>query len=425
MPTLETFARRYPGVPPEVMLKIDLLRQGVRVTDAPVGTRHYHHHDEQGQKKVDPRAHLQGSIVLPGGSTVFTAYNPASEYAVHIMPGSENVAICEGLDSEFICEATPGPRFVWTRSRTSQQTPMAAVFTPSLGGVCGPLAVFLLRHCEFAVSGDECRFCSWVRMGKSHEIRPNISDMRETLGSIWREQGAIGYLAFSGGSLFDRTKEADAFITYMDAVRQTGLELPATVAAIQALDPADSIRLREAGFNYACYSMEVWDQGAWDDILPGKARSVGRSHWMQCLADAVKVFGEGRVLCNFVAGIETAVPGLYASPEAAADSTLAGMRWCCENGIYPKYAAWIVSGGALYGDRKPAPLDYYARLITGRQQLYKEFSLQIPETDCRHCLTQSCEADLAILDPGRYGLGAAAPEVWNGRHEMAGTAVGA
>ncbi len=63
MPTLDAFANQYPDIPPSVMLKVDLLRRGVRLGLAPLGTRHYHHHDEQGQKTVDPRAHLQGSIV--------------------------------------------------------------------------------------------------------------------------------------------------------------------------------------------------------------------------------------------------------------------------------------------------------------------------------------------------------------------------
>jgi len=417
MPNLQNFARQYPDIPPSVMLKVDLLRRGVRLGAATVGTRHYHHHDEKGQKQVDARAHLQGSVSLPDGTTVFVGHNPKSPYAIHT-DAEVGTTLREGPADDVVCELEPGPQFGWTRDRTRNQTPMGSVFTPSLGGSCGPLAIFLLRHCEFAVASEECRFCSWVRMGKSQEIRPNVADMRETLSRIWEEQQAIGYLAFSGGSLFDRTKEANAFLTYFDAVRQTGLPLPPTVAAIQALDAPDSRRLREAGFDYACYSMEVWDDRAWQEVLPGKTRSVGRDHWMRCLVDAVTVFGPGQVLCNFVAGVETMVPGLYQSAEHAADATLSGMRWCYEHGIYPKYAIWIPSGGAVYADREPAPLEYYVHLIRGRQALYSEYSMSIPETDCRKCLTQSCEADLAHLDPARYGVGSAASD-WDARHRIA------
>jgi len=247
MPTLDALATRFPEIPPSVMLKIDLLRRGVRMGLAPVGTRHYHHHDEQGQKPVDPRAHIQGSVMLPDGTTVFVAHNPASPYVIEADPDTGRIRLREGERDEFITELMPGPRFGWTAARTAQQTPMAAVFSQSLGGTCGPLAIFLLRYCEFIKNDEECRFCSWVRMGKSHEVRPNVTDMREALGAIWAEQGSIGYLALSGGSLFNRTKEADAFLLYMDAARETGLPLPTTVAAIQALDRPDSARLRGAG----------------------------------------------------------------------------------------------------------------------------------------------------------------------------------
>lgn len=419
MSTLDALAARFPEIPPSVMLKIDMLRRGVRMGLAPVGTRHYHHHDEQGQKPVDPRAHIQGSVMLPDGTTVFVAHNPASPYVIELEPVTGGIRLCEGERHEFVADLAPGPRFAWTAARTAQQTPMAAVFSQSLGGTCGPLALFLLRYCEFIKNDEECRFCSWVRMGKSHEVRPNVADMREALGAIWAEQGSIGYLALSGGSLFDRTKEADAFLLYMDAARETGLPLPTTVAAIQALDRPDSARLRRAGFDYACYSMEVWDEAAWQTVLPGKAHSVGRARWMQCLSDAAEEFGPGRVLCNFVAGVETAVPGLYRSPQAAADATLEGMRWCYEQGVYPKWAVWIVSGGAVFSKNEPAPLEYYAHLIRGRQHLYADYDLPVPSTDCRHCLTQSCEGDLAVLDPARYALGAAGACDWNHRHPVA------
>lgn len=414
---------RYPDLPPAALLKIDLLRLGVRFVQE-VGTRHYHHHDERGQKpQVAERAHLQGSIQLPEGPHVFVAHSDESPYLLRGSGSQMRLSVDARGDGheEALCEVTPGPDFHWASSRTSHGTPMGTIFTPSLGGACGPIAAFLLRHCEFVVDNEECRFCSWVRMGKSFEMRPNVAEMRETLLAIQGEQRSIGYLAFSGGSLFNRTREADAFLAYMDAARQTEVPLPPTVAAIQAQDRPDSERLRAAGFDYACYSMEVWDNASWQAVLPGKSRSVGRARWMACLEEAVDVFGPGRVLSNFVAGIETAVDGAFASPEAAAESTLEGFRWCYERGIYPKYAVWIRGGGAGFGSKAPAPIEYYARLALGRQQMYDEWPLPVPESDCARCLTQSIEGDLALLDPERHGRGAAAPDAWQ-RHPAAATA---
>jgi len=422
MSHLDRLADRFPDIPPGVLLKADLLRRGARLDTEATGSRHYHHHDAGGQKAgLDPRAHVQGSVELPGGVHVFITHNANSPYVLRPAAQSLELSIDTGGDGreEIVCAVSAGPRFAWTSARTSRGTPLATLFTPSLGGACGPLAVFLLRHCEFAVAGEECRFCSWVRMGKSVEMRPDVDEMREAFAAITAEQRSVGYLAFSGGSLFNRTKEADAFLDYMRAMRETGARLPTTVAAIQALDRSDSVRLRDAGFDYVCYSMEVWHERAWDEVLPGKSRSLGRARWMECLQEAVDVFGPGRVLCNFVAGVETAVPDLYRSDEEAADSTLEGMRWCCEHGIYPKYAAWIVSGGARYGDRQAPSLDYLVRVMKGRQALYAEYAVPVPETDCQRCLTQSFEADLAVVDPARYAHGAAAARAWRACHPRA------
>lgn len=413
----------YPDIPAAVLLKIELLRLGVRLVEDDVGTRHYHHHDERGQKPVAARAHAQGSIQLPEGPHVFIAHNQRSPYILQRSGGDMWLSVEDGDGGhiEPICAVAEGPAFGWARRRTSTGTPMGTVFSPSLGGACGPIASFLLRHCEFAVHDEECRFCSWVRMGKSTEMRPNVSEMRETLAAIHDEQRSVGYLAFSGGSLFNRTKEADAFLAYMEAARDTGIPLPPTVAAIQALDHADSARLKRAGFDYVCYSMEVWDQRTWPAVLPGKARSLGRERWMECLQEAVNVFGPGKVLCNFVAGVETAVPGVFPTPLAAAESTVEGFRWCYEHGIYPKYAVWISGGGARFGDRPPAPMAYYAHLIAARQRMFTEYPLAVPDTDCQRCLTQSCEADLALLAPARYAGGPAALTAWH-RHAAAATA---
>ena len=391
-----------------VLLKADLLRRGIRV-ERP-----------RGSGDSTP-IRLQGSIELPGGVFAFAATNPSSPYLLVPQNGDGPLTLgVSGKDGfEPITDVKPGPRFRWTAARTSRGTPINTLFSPSLGGACGPLAVFLIRNCELAAAGEECRFCSYVHDDRVSVANPDVDDMREAMTAIRNEQRTMGYLAFSGGSLFDRTREADAYIRCMEAVRATGATLPATVAAIQALDRVDSWRLRNAGFDYACYSMDVWDRRLWPEVVPGKSRSLGREKWMARLQDAVDVFGKGRVLCNFVAGVEVVAPGRFSSVVEAVESTLDGMRWCCERGVYPKYASWIVTANSKYAERGPAPLEYFVRLMVGRQQLFREYDLRVPATECQRCLTQSFEADLARLDPARYGAGAAGIYQWHKAHPPA------
>lgn len=164
MSHLERLSETFPDVPPTVLLKAELLRCGVRLADAP---GHLHRHGEN----RDVRLH--GSIELPGGVYSLTAHNAASPYV--LLVGERGRRLTLGVDSrkgfEPIVEVKPGPRFRWTSARTSRGTPMATLFAPSAGGACGPLAVFLLRQCEFLANHEECRFCSWVRMGRPSESR--------------------------------------------------------------------------------------------------------------------------------------------------------------------------------------------------------------------------------------------------------------
>ena len=94
----------------------------------------------------DVRAHMQGSVELPGGIHVFITHNPASPYALLTDPDTGKMWVSSGDDQAHISEVEPGPRLQWPGQRTSRGTPMSALFSPSLGGACGPVAMFLLRH---------------------------------------------------------------------------------------------------------------------------------------------------------------------------------------------------------------------------------------------------------------------------------------
>lgn len=413
MSHLDRLSERFPEIPQAVLLKAELLRCGVRIGELASVPRR--------EPPSDQGPRLQGSIELAGGVYVYLAHHPKSPYVLQVGDGGRRLTlnIQSKTQLEPIVDVKAGPRFRWTSARTSRGTPMSSIFVPAVGGGCGPVAVLPLRHCEFADHDEECRFCAWMKGGSMAATPPDVEDVREAITAISEEQRTLGHLAFAGGSAIDRVREADAFVAFMRAVKQTGAKLPATLAATQALDRVDSMRLYNAGFDYALYAMEVWDRRVWPTVIPGKSRVVGRERWMLCLRDAVDVFGRGRVLCSFVAGVETATPNAFRSIDEAVDSTLMGMRWCYENGVYPKYSAWMPIPEARWADRGPAPLDYYVRLMVGRQQLYREYDMRVPSTDCQRCLTQSFEADLARLDPARYAPGPAGTYQWHKAHPLA------
>ena len=399
MKSLEGALRRYSNMPASIILKADMLRLGVRWEEQEqVGAKHFHHHDQKSEAAHDHGAHhFQGSMFFDDGTTFFLSFNPESPYALRPSNERGRFEILYGMeaDREKIAEVSMSTVYPWTSMKTRDGTPMGTVFSPSLGGRCGPIAVFLLRYCQYTKAGEECRFCSWVRMGRSHEVRPNLEHLRETYEEILRQQPEIGYLAMSGGSLLNRAKEADAYIAYLDALRELDLPLPPTCAAIQAMEEDDILRLRDAGFDYVAFNMEVWDEKAWPVIVPGKARHVGRDHWMELLVKAAKIFGPGRVLNNLVTGVEV-VDGLLTEEEGIR-STMEGFRWSIDNGIYPKYAIWVRGGGAIYSGKPGPSLDYFIGLALEREKIMKKCDLPRPAIDCFKCATQSLEYDFENL----------------------------
>ena len=108
-PTIESYSRKYPDVPPEVILKEDLLRLGVMLTDAALEaargcrTQAYYlfsynisgHHDlKEGVSTAAPE-----DIVFHGGPYQFkrtyvrVVLNGSSPYSIDIVDGKP--AICE------------------------------------------------------------------------------------------------------------------------------------------------------------------------------------------------------------------------------------------------------------------------------------------------------------------------------------------
>jgi hypothetical protein len=101
------------------------------------------------------------------------------------------------------------------------------------------------------------------------------------------------------------------------------------------IEKEDQKRLKDLGVTNVCFDLEVWDEDLWSQLLPGKAKAVGRKEWLRRLDDAVDVFGRGHVGTNFVAGFECAPRAGFMSQENALESYTGGFRELVERGIVP------------------------------------------------------------------------------------------
>jgi hypothetical protein len=185
---------------------------------------------------------------------------------------------------------------------------------------------------------------------------------------------------FTGGSLINESKEADLYIRLITALREAKERLKKDtvfLAAPAALEEEDSRRVLEAGADYICFNLEVWDPRLFQIICPGKASSVGRDRWLERLKAAVKVFGEWRVSSNFVLGAELISPHGFKAMDEGLASMQEGFLWCLDNGIVPMTTILTPGHVTGYGGELVVPLtEYLLQVGAARRRLIKKY---IPE----------------------------------------------
>jgi len=114
-PTIESYSRKYPDVPPEVILKEDLLRLGVMLTDAAL---------EAARKRGDEAIAIAGRIPLARTSTVEVRREPFEAYNAELQSKMTRTVWNTGGCASWYLDAegrntTLWPDFTWKfRQRT-------------------------------------------------------------------------------------------------------------------------------------------------------------------------------------------------------------------------------------------------------------------------------------------------------------------
>jgi len=256
------------------------------------------------------------------------------------------------------------------------------------------LLVTPVNICAFFRGGDSCRFCGLsVVMDHERENKdlPMIPDY-EVLGeavAIAREYIDLREIKLNGGSLYNLRKEAGCMEQCVTHILSAAGPIEEVTVFSQALEEDQQKRLKDAGATNVFFDMEAWNERLWDQIVPGKAKTVGRSEWLRRLEKAVSVFGPGHVACNFVAGFEAAPISGFLSREESLQSYIEGFEWLTERGVIPSFTVWI----PLF-DRPSAPkTEYYLKLGESLHQLV-----------LKHGLYQDLGFSRLGMDPPTLGL---------------------
>lgn len=387
---VEDLMGRFPHVPPEAVIKEDLLRGGVTFDDSALTD------NEDGE--VKPKSYFIFSfdhrtlpdlgtaalrrppeeIVLTGGpyglrrTVVSVRINPASPYRV----GDDGSgALRLFLDGRPIASVGLPPMPEYYRHTLANGKSVMEVAPTIQWGYLIYLTVF--RVCQYFGAKEECQYCDINHNWRQHKaagrpytgVKP-VDEVLEAMEIIDRHDtaGVSRAYTLTGGSVttkVDGLAEADFYGRYAKAIEQRfpGRWIGKVVA--QALPKADVRRFHDYGIRIYHPNYEVWDKRLFELYCPGKQRYVGREEWHRRILESAEVFGPRNVIPNFVAGVEMAAPFGFASVDEAIESTAEGLQYFMSRGITPRFTTWCPEPTTPLGRGNPegAPLEYHIRLL--------------------------------------------------------------
>ncbi|MFQ5665561.1 MAG: radical SAM protein [Candidatus Binatia bacterium] len=424
MRRVDELCDEFPDVPRAVVIKTDVLREGVKFT--PVALKigrwaipeflpwdrevHKDYSAIENNLVSENWAWLPHSMTFPEGITAKVVYDFVRHHtSPYEIRQHDDGSLWLFSEEEPLTELRFEKRPEWLSRRLENGRPMASIFVLSSPD---RLLGFPIRFCAHYRPEDICRFCCLNPVGKNiakgdgyHDVIMSGEAAARSFSAALEETG-IRHITLTGGTVRDQSKEAGIYADVVQRLSRVRYETRANVAVqvmSTALDDDGQERLQEAGVDEVCFNMEVWEARLWPQIVPGKHRHVGRTAWMQRLCRAVERFGRGRVLCQFVVGVEM-VSGGFATYAEAIDSVVTGLEWCAHNGIQPRTHIWCNTPGSLYEPGKVPPTEYFLTVAREHHRLLEKYGMYFPRearppysVACHRCGYLSPDADFQWL----------------------------
>jgi hypothetical protein len=400
---LEAICRAFPDLPPEAVVKEDLLRQGIAFSAAALGQTEdakpksyfIFSFDRVSIADMEAEEHrrIPEEIALEGGAwgfrrtVVSVRLNPDSPYRVEV---AETGGGGSGLRLELLGEpiagvVLPGRPAYYDRLLRSGR-PLYTIAPTIEWGYLIYLTVF--RACQYFGRDQECRFCDinenyrqQKAAGRAFEVVKGPTEILEALAILATDSTAKAYTITGGAVLqgLHGQTEGEFYARYATAIEK---EFPGRwigKMVTQALPRPDLERFRDAGIRIYHPNYEIWDAARFAQICPGKSQTIGRERWIQRIEEAATIFGPSQVIPNFVAGVEMSKPYGFATVEEALASTGEGLEYFMRQGISPRFTTWcpepLSDLGAAQG---PAPLAYHAGLLRLWRDTHRRHRLPAP-----------------------------------------------
>ncbi|MAG29864.1 MAG: hypothetical protein CL908_03100 [Deltaproteobacteria bacterium] len=386
---------KFPDSPRSIVLKTDLLRRGVLMTDeakrraadfyaSQVTRRSFQWNQENHQTKhetipidfyFNDQTHTQLVLGRPENDP----------YTLDYLEGCFWIT----SDGERMEEVHFPREGKYVGVMTSTGKPMETV-AQRMGS--DSLLFVPVGSCGYWRDRDRCKFCHYDfdtararQADPSYRVELDFQGMYEMTKEALQETGRWRRIMITGGSnpgddnyqqeFEDNCQIVDAIAR---AVRETSPEREAGPPIYLIATPQDDVRLeayKEAGVSAFGFYLETWNAEHFERVCPGKQKYQGRQFFLDQAIKAVDIFGEGNAIAGFVAGIEMAQPPYgFGDMERALESTLGGYEYLIKNRVIPQACLWSIQPGTDFWrlKEKQPPLEFYVRLDRGRLELLRE-----------------------------------------------------
>lgn len=406
-PHLLRLKEKFEGTPDTIILKADVLREGVRYTGElrEIGqwstcTDTFLGREEAPELALDGESlQLPNQFILVDDTRVNIELDRASPYTIR---GDGSGGFLLFRYEQPVTTVGFPRRTVFART-LSDGAPIA----PSLNQrseVCS--AILHSLFCEYAKRGEPCAFCSIGNTLKGLSLSdlggagPLESNKSIEACRLAAEEMRLVHIVVSGGAFINTAAEAKSYARTISALRKGVGPKTRITAVCQAFDERGWLRLKEAGADRVQPNLEVWDERLWPGIILGKHRAVGRSEWMERLKTAVDIFGVGEVATNFVAGVEMLPPHGFRDSSEALRSNIEGFASLLEMNIVPVFGFLTKAKGTLYEKAELPTTDYYLSLGWERTMLMKQYGMyrryrggMDADFSCYKCVTHKTGQD--------------------------------
>lgn len=396
---IETLAELNPDIPFEVIVKEDLLRQGMAwapealeiAANFKLKAYFIFSFDMIPISEMGHKENLRApeEVRLTGGPYNFrpvivsVRLNPGSPYRVESDEGSLVLKLSGKAVAGVELQKTPE----YYRRTLGNGKQMADIIPTIEWGYLLYLAVF--RLCQYFGDQEECLFCDinenyrqQKKSGRSYASVKSVEEIMEALEIIASMDSDSKAYTVTGGSItgaLDGKSEVDFYIQYPEAIERRWPGRWISKVVVQALPKDDVQRLKDAGVQIYHPNFEIWDSKLFERYCPGKARYIGRDEWIRRILDAAQIFGPDRVIPNFVAGVEMAAPSGFDSVDAAIASTTEGLDFFMSHGVAPRFTTWCPEPMSVLGkDQQGAPLEYHIRLLRAYRDTWVKYKLAAP-----------------------------------------------